>query len=318
MIMKKLLIPLIALFFVTGCYDSYVRDFDYTAVYAAYQYDLRTFVLGEEAKFDFTVALGGVMANDRDRAVEVALDESLLAGAASGMKSQSLVSGDYVSAAFKSYASPDLVPLPTTHYTVNGLDGLTIAKGRHTAAVTLRATDAIASDPAAFKPGYGLAFRILKADADTVLETKNFAVIGIICENRFFGNWTREGEVKNYDAGGKLVSTDTEAASLADDRVYNLSTVDAKTLRCNKVNGTSGEMLLTFDGNGITVSSTDGTVSGTGSFNGATLLQDRKLTLEYTVTTADGRKEVKDILSFRNRLRDGVNEWQDENPEHYK
>ena len=77
-------------------------------------------------------------------------------------------------------------------------------------------------------------------------------------------------------------------------------------------------MLLTFDGDGITVSSTDGTVSGSGSFNGATLLQDRKLTLEYTVTTADGRKEVKDILSFRNRLRDGVNEWQDENPEHYK
>ena len=112
--MKKLLIPLIALFFVTGCYDSYVRDFDYTAVYAAYQYDLRTFVLGEEAKFDFTVALGGVMANDRDRPVEVALDESLLAGAANGMKSQSLVSGDYVSAAFKSYAATDLVPLPAT------------------------------------------------------------------------------------------------------------------------------------------------------------------------------------------------------------
>ena len=317
MIMRKLLIPFAALLLVTGCYDNYVRDFDYDAVFAAYQYDLRTFVLGEEAKFDWTVALAGVMANDRDRTVEVALDETLLTGAVAGMKSQSLVSGDYVSAAFKTFAGADLTPLPATHFTVSGIEGLTIRKGRYTASVTLRATEAMAADPLAFQPGYGVAFRILKADADTVLETKNYAVIGVICENRFYGNWTRQGETSVYDAGGNLVSTDTEAASLADERVYNLTTVDANTLRCNKVDGSSGEMLLSFNGDNITVSSTDGSVSGTGSFNGAELLQDRKLTLNYTVTTATGRKEVKDLLSFRNRIRDGVNEWQDENPAHY-
>ena len=316
--MRKLLIPIAALFLVTGCYEDYVRDFDYAAVYAAYQYDLRTFVLGEGAQFDFSVALGGVMANDRDRAVEISLDESLLTGAVAGMKSPSLVSGDYVSSAFKSFSGSDLTPLPASHYSVSGIEGLTIRKGRHTASVTLRATDAMAADPLAFKPGYAVAFKILKADADTVLETKNFAVIGVVCENRFYGNWTREGETKVYDAGGNLVSTDTEAASLADERVYALTTVDANTVRSNKVAGSSGEMLLAFDGNNITISSTDGSVSGTGSFNDAKLLQDRKLTLQYTVTDAGGaRREVKDILSFRNRIRDGVNEWQDENPAHY-
>ena len=316
--MKKLLIPFAALFLVTGCYDSYVRDFDYSAVFAAYQYDLRTFVLGEEAKFDFTVALGGVMENDRDRAVEITFDESLLAGAVAGMKDQSLVSGDYVTAAFKSFSGSDLTPLPASHYTVSGIEGLTIAKGRHTAAVTLRATDALAADPLAFQPGYAVAFKIVNADADQIVENKDFAVIGIICENRFFGNWTREGETKIFDAGGNLVSTDKEDASLADARVYTLSTVDANTVKCNKIDGSTGEMLLAFDGDRITVSSADGSVTGTGSFNGAKLLQDRKLTLEYTVTTPAGRKEVKDILAFRNRLRDGVNEWQDENPAHYE
>ena len=128
MIMRKLLIPFAALLLVTGCYDNYVRDFDYDAVFAAYQYDLRTFVLGEEAKFDWTVALAGVMANDRDRTVEVALDETLLTGAVAGMKSQSLVSGDYVSAAFKTFAGADLTPLPATHFTVSGIEGLTIRK----------------------------------------------------------------------------------------------------------------------------------------------------------------------------------------------
>ena len=137
--MRKLLIPIAALFLVTGCYEDYVRDFDYAAVYAAYQYDLRTFVLGEGAQFDFSVALGGVMANDRDRAVEISLDESLLTGAVAGMKSQSLVSGDYVSSAFKSFSGSDLTPLPASHYSVSGIEGLTIRKGRHTASVTLRA-----------------------------------------------------------------------------------------------------------------------------------------------------------------------------------
>ena len=316
--MKKLLIPFAALFLVTGCYESYVRDFDRAGVFVAYQYDLRTFVLGEEAKFDFTVALGGVMKNDRDRAVEIALDESLLAGAVAGMKNASIVSGDYVNAAFKSFSGSDLTPLPASHYTVSGIEGLTIAKGRHTAAVTLRATDALAADPLAFQPGYAVAFKILRADADEIVENKDFAVIGVICENRFFGNWTREGETKVFDADGNLVSTDTEAASLADARVYTLSTVDANTVKCNKIDGSTGEMLLAFDGDRINVSSSDGSVTGTGSFNGAKLLQDRKLTLEYTVTTSTGRKEVKDILAFRNRLRDGVNEWQDENPAHYE
>ena len=157
--MRKLLIPIAALFLVTGCYEDYVRDFDYAAVYAAYQYDLRTFVLGEGAQFDFSVALGGVMANDRDRAVEITLDESLLTGAVAGMKSQSLVSGDYVSSAFKSFSGSDLTPLPASHYSVSGIEGLTIRKGRHTASVTLRATDAMAADPLAFKPGYAVAFK---------------------------------------------------------------------------------------------------------------------------------------------------------------
>ena len=36
-------------------------DYDYNAVYVAYQYDLRTFVVGEGMKFDFTAALAGIV-----------------------------------------------------------------------------------------------------------------------------------------------------------------------------------------------------------------------------------------------------------------
>ena len=40
-------LPLLLALFCSGCYDDYVEDYDHSGVYVAYQYDLRTFVVGE-------------------------------------------------------------------------------------------------------------------------------------------------------------------------------------------------------------------------------------------------------------------------------
>ncbi len=313
-----------ALLLLSGCYESYIKDYDQSAVYTAYQWDLRSFVVGEDQAFKFTVALAGVMQNRQDRAVKVSVDNALVTapGTVAGLSGESgigAVSGDYVGAALAEAGVTALTPLPSAYYTLEGLQGLTIAKGAHTATVTIRATDALIADPAAYEPGYAIAFRIESADADFIPEEKNFAVIAVRCENRFYGYYTRSAHVKKLDVGGNVLSETDVAASTADDFVYCLTTVDGRTVRSDKVAGEAGEMLLTFDGNdGITVSSPDGSVSGTGQFNGALLLQARELRLQYSVTQPDGgRLEVSDILVFRNRIRDGVNEWQDEHPEHY-
>ena len=40
---------------------------------------------------------------------------------------------------------------------------------------------------------------------------------------------------------------------------------------------------------------------------------------QYKVTKEDGSYVIaKDTLAFRNRIRDGVNEWRDEDPNNYK
>ena len=65
--MKKLVLSALAPLLLAGCYKDYTLDYDYTAAYIAYQYDLRTFVIGEEGKFDFTVALAGTARNNEDR-----------------------------------------------------------------------------------------------------------------------------------------------------------------------------------------------------------------------------------------------------------
>lgn len=318
--MKKSILFLASLLvFATSCYEDYVRDFDYSAALIAYQYNLRTFVLDEGEQFKVTVALTGVMKNEQDRNVELSLDPTLLDGALTKLSNSAMTAGDYVAKEIQAAKLTELTVLPEDYYTVEGMNNLCIKKGAHTAAVTLRATEHMRNDPKVFAPYYALGFKITKADVDQIPEGKDFAVIAVKCENRFYGTWSRSGKVTSYDAAGQVTKVDYTGKSLADESCYTLTTVDGETLKVNRVAGTSGSMTIAFDGNDITVSSEDGTVTGTGKFDGSKLLQNRKLFLAYTVAEADGaRKEVTDTLYFRNRMRDGVNEWQDENPENYK
>ena len=323
----------------TGCYDDYTMDYEYTGIYSAYQYDLRTFVVGDGMKFDFTVALGGVVDNVRDRAVEVEADDALLSmdlsefseseGTPSftaldglkGMGRLGALSQSYVSDAFA--AVTEIVPLPSSCYELTGLAGLTILKGRHTANVTVRATDEILSDPKAFGPYYAIGFRIVKADADVLVKEKSFEVIAVKCENRFYGNWYHGGRtIVRSDATGEVLSTDEYELELpqADSKVYKLTTVDATSVRTDRMGGRTDSLLLTFDGNDITIAPADGSdiiinpIQGYPSrFNGADLLQNREISLNYCYSNGDGTTTyVYDVLKFRNRIRDGINEWQSE------
>lgn len=323
----------------TGCYSDYTMDYEYTGIYSAYQYDLRTFVVGEGMKFDFTVALGGVVDNDRDRIVNAETDNTLLSADLSafsesdethsftaldglkGMGRLGALSQSYVSDAFA--AVTEISPLPAEYYNLEGIDGLTICKGRHTAAVTVRATDEMLSDPKAFVPCYALGFRIVDADADCLVKEKSFEIIAVKCENRFYGNWYHGGRtVVRKDATGDVISTDEYELILpqADSKVYRLTTVDAVSVKTDRMSGRTGAILLTFNGNDITVSPADGSgiiinpIQGHPSrFNGASLLQDREISLNYCYSNGDGTTTyVYDVLKFRNRIRDGINEWQSE------
>ena len=50
--MKKILAILSLGLLTVSCYEDYVKDYDFSAVGVAYQYDLRTLVVGEGMKFD--------------------------------------------------------------------------------------------------------------------------------------------------------------------------------------------------------------------------------------------------------------------------
>jgi len=112
--------------------------------------------------------------------------------------------------------------------------------------------------------------------------------------------------------------------------IWTLTTAGPSTLTCNgyyKNTVTAGkkQFNLTLKGTKIYLSPLAGatqvfTQDGACTFNNSKLLQDRKIFLKYTYTETAApfyTYHCTDTLTFRNRVRDGVNEWQDENPSHY-
>ena len=338
-----------------SCYEDYVKDFDYTSVYFANQYDLRTFVIGESESFEVGVVLGGTISNTRDRMVEVTVDNNLVNGDLSAYQAYDPDSEDaivpftaydgmmgaapigvlinqYVTNEFKKMPTgfSALKPLPAEYYYTEGdLSSMCIREGSHTGTVTVKANTAeLTANLNTVKPYYALGLRILRADADTVLQEKCFEVIAVKYENRYFGNWYHGGKAVTVDdATGETLSSLVYPTPFpqAEDEIYILSTVGGNAVETNRVSKGQipGLLTLSFDGDDVEVLESYGRLKikpyGEGSHvYRARKLQDRKIFLNYQIDNENGTHTiVTDTLTFRNRVRDGINEWQDENPENY-
>lgn len=322
-----------------GCYEDYVKDFDYSGGYIAYQYDLRTFVCGEGESFDISVALAGLLSNTADRYFNVSVDDDLVTGDLSGIypyakadpfTAYEVMSGSkngfglmaggsnsYVAGEILAAGLTGLKPLPKEYYTLD-VDNFAIRKGEFNAYKTIKATDRFFEDPLSTSPYYAIGYRINDAQVDTVLSDRSFSIVAVKYENKFYGQWYHGG---SYVKDGRTIRYPFSIPQ-ADEKVYTLTTVDRNTVVTDKIVQGAGSLRLTFNGDDITVSSDDVTLlpdSRPSYFNGAGLLQDRKLFLNYSYLDTDGKAViVSDSLVFRSRVRDGVTEWQDEVKEHYK
>ena len=322
--MKKILIALILGIVTISCYKDYINDFDYDAIYFPYQTDVRTFVVGEGMKIEVGAALGGVRENTKERVVAFSLDNNLVAPALATMK----LGSQYIKDAIAPVTT--LLPLPTNYYTLSDNSKMVIKSGNHMGSVVMTVDSAkFLADPLTLFANYAIPFYINTADADTILESKRSAVIGVKYENMLFGNYWHGGVTIVKNATG--VSVDTirynTAVNQPENKVWKLKTVGPNTLVSNGYSDqttTKEEMLLTLDGTNITVSTRTGSTfavvpNGASTFNRAKLLQNRKILLNYKYVNAAGNTcYAQDTLTFRNRIRDGVNEWQDENPANYK
>lgn len=324
--MKKIIAVLIMIVALSACYEDYILDFEYDGIYFPYQLDVRTFVVGEGMKINFGVALGGVRDNVRDRVVNYQMDNSLISEQT--LQQMQGSSATYIKTAMAQVS--ELKLMPAGYYTLSDNAKIVIKKDEYTGVVTVKPDSAkFLSDPAAINPVYALGMRITSADADTVIETKDYAVVAFKYESKLFGNYWHGGVTIEKDQAGAVVEETKYYTTIPspEAKIWQLTTVAPFELTANGVSEVSSsskpEMKITLNGGNVVISAMPGAKyqvlpDGESTYNQAKLLQDRKVYLNYKYLNDDNNWcYAKDTLTFRNRIRDGINEWRDENPANY-
>jgi hypothetical protein len=223
-----------------------------------------------------------------------------------------------------------LLQLPANLYTISNPNTMVIKKGEYSGTVTIRpdSVSFLNDSLNTMYATYALPFRITDADADSLIKNQRTNVVGVRFENMLFGNYWHGGvAVVNRPSKPDTTYVYETVIPTPESKVWTLTTAGPSTVTSNGYfdQTTSGnELQLVLKGNMIYVSAAAGSTyayepDGESIFTRPKLLQDRKLILKYKYLNTDNNYtyHCTDTLAFRNRIRDGINEWQDENPSHY-
>lgn len=252
----------------TGCLKNKeidLPDYDHQAVYFAYQYPVRTVVLGEdlfidntldnEHKVEIKATLGGTRENEKDIAINFIVDNSLL-------NNLNFSTGGKIK------------PLPANYFTLAS-NQITIPKGSLLGGVQVQLTDAFFADADAIKNTYALPLKMTGVqNADSILAGKNFVFYAIKFVNPWHGFYLRRG-ADIMTNGATTRNVKRHADFVERDEVNMLNTKALNQLefpvvfRDDQGRNFTCTLLLTFDNAGkctITTSTTKFTATGTGSF----------------------------------------------------
>lgn len=299
-ISKLLMLALVGISTVS-CYDDFVEnEFEFTSVYLPQPTIDRTFIMGEGMRIGVGVVLGGRLNNDEDVEVTFSLDDSLLDPGSE---------------------------LPGTHYDLVDGDGnpannkIVIPAGKTQGFVYVQADSiSLLSDPISLGNNYALGFKLDNVvNADSILVELQTTKITFTYINQLFGNYiqtgqfiktpeddpaTAEDESLNAETivypesiEESLALTMLSPTSLEYDGLADLRTADKK-LKLNLLSDNSIE-IETAD-NGITI------IDDGGSFYNP---ETREVTLNYSFEFNGYSYEASDVLVFRNRVVDGVNQF---------
>lgn len=309
--------------------DREFPGFDYSSVYFATQFPVRTITLGDD-EFDTTLdnqwkfkvygTLAGVYSNKKDITIDVTVDNSLT--------DNLLFNG----------GGEEIIPLPSNYYQLNS-DQIVISKGNLVGGVEVQLTQAFFDDPNAIKKTYVLPLRMTNViNADTILSgkalvanpnpsimadwqvvPKNFVLYALKYINPWHGSYLRRGTDIIIGKNGNTALNDTKvrkAAYVERDEVNNLVTESLKkvvfplTIKDkNNVNIVSN-LLITFDDNGnctVAAAQSGYTATGSGKFikKGEKKSWGNKdrdaLYLEYEIDHPQIHVSTKDTLVLRNR-----------------
>ena len=197
-------VAIIALFSVfVSCYESYIKDYDYTGVCFGTQQPVRTLVARSDndyLEFRIGVALGGVRENNKEYSVEFMVDPDLL---------------NTVERASK------FTLLPEDCYVIdNPNNTFIIPKGKMLGDCPVRILKTKFTDlPNSLDSTYVLPLRLVATTADSILSDKDYTIIVIKYISEYSGNYYCKGSQSEWDGSNAIQGTTTTYS--LDDLVKN-------------------------------------------------------------------------------------------------
>ncbi|MFB9052742.1 hypothetical protein ACFFVB_06570 [Formosa undariae] len=277
---------------VSCSYDDFVdNEFEFTSVYLPKAQIDRTFIMGEGMRIGVGVVLGGRLNNTEDVEVTFSLSDALVTD-----------SGRPV--------------LPPSYYSLVDIEGnpannkIIIPAGKTQGFVYVQA-DSInfLADEISLGNNYALGFELDNVvKADSILSEYNTSIITFTYINQLYGNYIQKGEVIKT---GSTNETVVYPGGITD--VLELTMLAPNALLYSGIADLRGsdkklKVIVAAD-NSITIETADNAievVDDGGSFYNP---DTRELTLNYSFSFNGVDYKASDVLEFRNRTVDGVNQF---------
>jgi hypothetical protein len=288
---SKLLVLAVIVMSITSCYDDFVEnEFDFTSVYFPKEKIDRTFIMGEGMQIGVGVVLGGRLDNTEDVEITFSLDDSLL--------------------------DPG-EELPASYYDLVDSEGnpannkIIIPAGETQGFVYVKADSInLLNDPTSLGNNYALGFTLDNVvKADSILVNLKSTKITFTYINQLYGNYIQKGQfIKTV---GGVDETIEYPGGVSDG--LELTMVSPNTLVYDGLADLRGAdkklNIIIADDNSITIETATGGVTivddGSSSYNPST----REVILNYSFDFNGASYKANDVLEFRNRIVDGVNQF---------
>ncbi|MEX0980481.1 MAG: DUF1735 domain-containing protein [Bacteroidales bacterium] len=306
--MKDLLIKLAwALLLITApfscSYEDFRVDYPYSTVYFANQVIKRSFVEDENNTIKVGVMLGGKRLNSVDEWVRFTVEDP------AGLEETS-------------YSL-----LPDQYYTLSSNNEMIIHSGTFMGEISMEIDPSFFTDSLAYKNHYALIFKLEDTSTDSILYMKDSLLLVIGFESRYFGNYYHNGRTIRKDTtDGSIIDTvfyHQEEPVTNNINIWPLITGGSKTLYSKGIayyapSDLTGFIIGVEDDFSLQISEDPG-LSSIGydwklkQSDGENLYDPEKkifiLNYEFIDLIKGYHCYATDTLKFRNRILDGVNQW---------
>lgn len=273
-------------FFVSSCekYEDYMVDYNYSAVYFPHASIDRTVIVGEYMDIGVGIFLGGRIENNSEEWATYEIDPEILSGT-------------------------DYIPLPEAYYSFDNSGKITIPEGKFQGFANITVNqDVFCADSLALTSNYALGFRLLDTSVDSILTDKEITIITFKYINTYDGNYFHKGRAIGYVDGNPVDTMQYPA-----DDYWNLTTFSSNGVTAPEMGNISGDDylmdLVINPDNSVNIQKNPEAGTDVQNQSGQYDPGIRTFYLEYSFMHEGKSYNAKDTLIFRNRIVDGVNQW---------